>query len=741
MGSRIVRAVVALGLVVPSAVVLAGPPAAAAPITASHDAGVVSAALADPLGAGALTASSFPVIPSAVAECVNGIDDDEDGLIDLTPPDGETADPDCASATDNREEGDVPAACANSFDDDDDGFVDFTPPDGETADPGCASANDNNEVQGEPDPVAACSNGLDDDFDGFTDFVPPTGGTTDIGCTSAADLDEGSEGSPLLVPAPAAVVSSPLAGFPTSGSSFAILSSGDALLADDPNDSDSSGTDSGGGGGTHGFSLYDLVTLRVDLTVPAGANCLSLDFRFMSEEFPEFVGEDVNDAFVAELDTSDFTADNHTIDAPHNFAFDGAGEVIGVNTAGVSAGEADGTTYDGSTPRLRASTPVTPGAHVLYLSVFDQVDSIYDSAALLDNLRIFTAPAGACIAGTSDDLTPPNTSITAGPAGGSTTTDSTPTFTFTSTEADSTFECRVDGAAFAACPTPFTTATLSEGAHTFEVRATDGAGNTDATPASRAFTVATGVDGTAPDTAITGGPAASSTTSDSTPTFAFTSTEADSTFQCRVDAAAFAACATPFTTAALGDGSHTFRVRATDVAGNTDATPASVTFTVTTTPPVPTVPTATCDGKKATIVGTAGDDTLVGTSGNDVIAGLGGNDTINGAGGKDTICGGTGNDNVKGAGGNDVVDAGAGKDKVDAGAGKDKVIGGTGKDKLVGGGGNDVIDGGDSDDRITGDGGDDKLRGGAGDDRLDGGPGRDVGKGGGGTDVVVRCEA
>ena len=543
-----------------------------------------------------------------------------------------------------------------------------------------------------------------------------------------------------MVPVPAAVVSSPLAGFPTSGSTFAILSSGDALLADEPNESESYGMDSGGDGGDHGFSLYDLVTLQLDLNVPAGANCLALDFRFMSEEFPESVGSNVNDGFVAELDTSDFTADHNSIDAPHNFAFDSTGEVIGVNTDGVSAGEAAGTTYDGSTPRLRASTPISAGAHVLYLSVFDQVDASYDSAALLDNLRLFTAPAGACVAGTSDDLAPPNTSITAGPAGGSTTTDSTPTFAFTSTEDDSTFECRVDGAAFAACPTPFTTATLSEGAHTFEVRATDGAGNTDTTPASRAFTVATGVDSTPPDTAITGGPAATSTTSDSTPTFTFTSTETGSTFECRLDAAAFAACATPFTTAALGDGSHTFRVRATDGAGNTDATPASVTFTVAATPPVPTVPTATCDGKKATIVGTAGDDTLVGTSGNDVIAGLGGNDTINGAGGKDTICGGIGNDNVKGAGGNDVVDAGAGKDKVDAGAGKDKVVGGTGKDKIVGGGGNDVIDGGDSDDRIAGDGGNDKLRGGAGDDRLDGGPGRDTGKGGGGTDVVVRCE-
>ena len=178
----------------------------AATITASNDAGVVSAALADPLGAGSLTASSFPVIPSMVAECVNGIDDDEDGLIDLTPPDGETADPDCASATDNREQADVPPACANSYDDDLDGFTDFAPPEGEP-DPDCASANDNNEVNGEPDPVAACGNGEDDD-----PTVRRLSEGRRSGCTSAADLDEGSEGSPLVVPVPAAVVSSPLAG-------------------------------------------------------------------------------------------------------------------------------------------------------------------------------------------------------------------------------------------------------------------------------------------------------------------------------------------------------------------------------------------------------------------------------------------------------------------------------------------------------------------------------------------------
>jgi len=83
---------------------------------------------------------------------------------------------------------------------------------------------------------------------------------------------------------------------------------------------------------------------------------------------------------------------------------------------------------------------------------------------------------------------PPDTTITSGPTG--TTTDSTPTFTFISTEAGSTFECRVDTAAFAPCSSPHTTAALGNGAHTFQVRATDQAGNTDQSPASQPFTVA-----------------------------------------------------------------------------------------------------------------------------------------------------------------------------------------------------------------------------------------------------------
>ena len=90
------------------------------------------------------------------------------------------------------------------------------------------------------------------------------------------------------------------------------------------------------------------------------------------------------------------------------------------------------------------------------------------------------------------DTVPPNTIIDSGPSG--TTNDPTPKFTFHATEAGSTFECRVDGRAYAACTSPKTTQHLTDGAHTFTVRARDAASNLDPSPASRSFTVKTAAD-------------------------------------------------------------------------------------------------------------------------------------------------------------------------------------------------------------------------------------------------------
>jgi subtilisin-like proprotein convertase family protein len=85
------------------------------------------------------------------------------------------------------------------------------------------------------------------------------------------------------------------------------------------------------------------------------------------------------------------------------------------------------------------------------------------------------------------DTTPPDTTIAAKPA--NPTTSTTAQFTFGSDDAGATFECRLDGAAFAPCPASMSFGGLALGSHTVSARAIDGSDNTDATPASYTWEV------------------------------------------------------------------------------------------------------------------------------------------------------------------------------------------------------------------------------------------------------------
>jgi hypothetical protein len=82
---------------------------------------------------------------------------------------------------------------------------------------------------------------------------------------------------------------------------------------------------------------------------------------------------------------------------------------------------------------------------------------------------------------------PPETTIDSGPSG--TVKQNNATFYFFSSEAGSTFGCSPDSVTFSACSSPKKYTGLANGSHTFSVRATDATGNTDATPASRTWTV------------------------------------------------------------------------------------------------------------------------------------------------------------------------------------------------------------------------------------------------------------
>lgn len=118
-----------------------------------------------------------------------------------------------------------------------------------------------------------------------------------------------------------------------------------------------------------------------------------------------------------------------------------------------------------------------------------------------------------------------------------------------------------------------------------------------------------------------------------------------------------------------------------------------------------------CDGQRATVVGTAGNDFLYGAAGADVLLGLAGDDQLYGSAGDDRLCGGLGDDQLHGDNGQDRLFGGAGADvlrggghadSLNGGAGHDILYGESNTDVLIGGPGLDVCDGGVGQDTATG---------------------------------------
>jgi hypothetical protein len=146
-------------------------------------------------------------------------------------------------------------------------------------------------------------------------------------------------------------------------------------------------------------------------------------------------------------------------------------------------------------------------------------------------------------------------------------------FTFSAPEPGTTFECKLDAAAWTPCTSPVAYSSVSDGAHTFQVRGTS-SGYAESAPPSITWVV----DATAPDTVFDSVPPASTYVTSAM--FLFSATEPGSTFQCRLDAAEFAPCLSPVTIGSVPFGRHTFEVRAIDPAGNVDASAAGQTWAV-----------------------------------------------------------------------------------------------------------------------------------------------------------------
>ena len=264
-------------------------------------------------------------------------------------------------------------------------------------------------------------------------------------------------------------------------------------------------------------------------------------------------------------------------------------EVFTVSTGDLSVFSSQGTLADGTT-----------------LSAYEVVDSITvdpkGNVYVADDPNVLGTPTGQGrvfkIAAISAE---PQPTLTQTP--GNPTNKNKPTFAWQSTDASATFKCSLTsfGATdtFTGCPgsgsgtaTYGTDATgkillnganpLLDGQYVFKVEGIGAAGTS--LPSTYVFTVHT----VAPVLTITSQP--KSLTNVKTPTFAFTSDAAQTTFLCALTLAggvdSFSPCTSPITYPAQADGAYTFTVKATDPAGNTAQ--AQATFTLDATPPTVT---------------------------------------------------------------------------------------------------------------------------------------------------------
>ena len=227
------------------------------------------------------------------------------------------------------------------------------------------------------------------------------------------------------------------------------------------------------------------------------------------------------------------------------------------------------------------TTTLTDGAYDLRAVVTDNVGHTGDSATL--------GPRTV-------DNTPPTLSLTAPADGGYVNAAAANPYTVTAAASDTgTGVSQVD---FFTCTSAACTSTTLLGTDTtasggnysiswtlpgdgpawLKAVATDGAGHSSSSIA--AFTV----DRTPPDTTLVTNPGSPSNAAH--PVFSFSASESTQGYECRLDGGAWASCSSPDTLSSTpADGTHTFEVRAIDLAGNTDASPASWTWLEDTTAP------------------------------------------------------------------------------------------------------------------------------------------------------------
>ena len=382
------------------------------------------------------------------------------------------------------------------------------------------------------------------------------------------------------------------------GGSFATCTSPTSYgaLSDGPHTFTVRATDAAGNSGQTSYTwTVDTVAPVATITQkPANpSNDSSPTFQFTASEPASFTCKLDDSLFEACTSPKSYAAG----DGPHTFT------VKATDAAGNSGQTSYGWTIDTVAPKAKiTSAPNDPSGVKsatfefsadepatfrckLDSQTFAACTSPKSYSSLPDGLHTFAVRA-IDLAGNIGDQTSydwlietdlPVVTLTSTPSRSS--NSSAATFFFTSNKQSTSFECKLDGGAFGACASPKAYSGLVDGSHTFAVRGTATGGTGPAT----VYTWT--IDTTGPTAAITQKP--SDPTNSRAASFTFSATEPGS-FQCKLDGAAFASCASPQLFSDLADGRHTFVVRAADALANVGPE-ATYAWTIETRPPVVTV--------------------------------------------------------------------------------------------------------------------------------------------------------